>query len=82
MTRGSPVPPPGFLFRNTDALNEHNAKRRECRARAEWFGEEARSEFRGGWPWVALGPILFVWPLAYVVVWLVRWIRRGLQSVA
>jgi len=73
---------PGIASVYLQCIEEPNAKRRECRARAEWFGEEARSEFRGGWPWVALGPILVVWPLAYVVVWLVRWIRRGLQSVA
>jgi len=50
---------------------------------ADCIGEpKARSEFRAVWPWAALGPILVVWPLAYVVVWLVRWIGRGLQSTA
>ena len=48
---------PGIASVYLQCIGEPNAKRRECRARAEWFGEEARSEFRGGWPWVALGPL-------------------------
>jgi len=32
-----------------------------------------------GWRW---GPILVVWPLIYVLVWTVRWIRRGFQQRA
>ena len=80
--RVADVNAPGVASVYFQCIGEPNAKRRECRARAEWFGEKARSEFRAVWPWAALGPILVVWPLAYVVVWLVRWIGRGLQSTA
>jgi hypothetical protein len=73
---------PGVASVYLQCIGEPNAKRRECRARAEWFGEEARSEFRARWPWIALGPILVVWPLIYVLVWAVRWIRRGFQRTA
>ena len=62
-------------------IEEPNANRRDCKARAEWFREEARSEFRAGWPWFALGPVLIVWLLVYSVVWTARWIRRGLQQI-
>jgi hypothetical protein len=61
-------------------IGESNTKRRECRARAEWFGEEARSELIAGWPLVALGPIVVVWPLTYLLVLTVRWIGRGFHS--
>jgi hypothetical protein len=80
--RVADVNAPGVASVYLQCIGEPKAKRRECRARAEWFGAEARSEFRAVWPWAALGPILVVWPLAYVVVWLVRWIGRGLQSTA
>jgi hypothetical protein len=73
---------PGVASVYLQCIGEPNAKRRECRARADWFGEEARSEFRAVWPWVALIPIVVMWLLAYVVVRLVRWITRGLQSAA
>src|SRR4029453_19651388 len=63
-------------------IGEHNAKRRECRARAEWFGEEARSELTAGWPLVALGPVLVVWPLMYLLAWTARRIRRVFQPRA
>jgi hypothetical protein len=39
-------------------------------ARAEWFRDEARSE--SGWPLFVLGPVLVVWLLVYIVVWMVR----------
>jgi hypothetical protein len=73
---------PGIASIYLQCIGQPNAKRRECRARAEWFGEEARSELQAGWPLVALGPILILWPLIYVLVWTVRWIRRGFQRTA
>jgi hypothetical protein len=73
---------PGIATVYLQCIGEHNAKRRECRARAEWFGEEARSELTAGWPLAALGPILVVWPLMYLLAWTVRWIRRVFQPRA
>jgi hypothetical protein len=73
---------PGIASVYLQCIGEPNAKRRECKARADWFGEEARSEFRAVWPSVALVPIVVIWLLAYVVMRLVRWITRGLQSAA
>jgi len=66
---------PGIASVYLQCIREPKAKRRECRARAERFGEEARSEFRGAWSFVAFGPILVMWPLVYIVVWVVRWFR-------
>jgi len=62
---------PGIASVYLQCIGQPNAKRRECRARAEWFGEE-----------VALGPILVVWPLIHVLVWTGRWIRRGFRRTA
>ena len=73
---------PGIASVYLQCIGQPNAKRRECRARAEWFGEEARSELIRGWPLVALGPILVVWPLIHVLVWTGRWIRRGFRRTA
>ena len=73
---------PGIASVYLQCIAKPNAKRRECKARAEWFGEEAQSEFRAGWPWIALGPILVVWSLVYILVWVVRWFRRGFRSWA
>jgi hypothetical protein len=70
---------PGIASVYLQCIGEPHADRRECRARAEWFRDEARSEFRAGWPWFALGPVLVVWLFIYSVVWTVRWIRRGFQ---
>ena len=46
---------PGIASVYLQCIREPNAKRRECRAKAEWFGEEVRSRLRSGRPWVALG---------------------------
>src|SRR5262249_16433643 len=73
---------PGISSAYLKCIEEPSANRRDCKARAEWFREEARSEFRAGWPWFALGPVLIVWLLVYSVVWTARWIRRGLQPSA
>jgi hypothetical protein len=73
---------PGIASVYLQCIGERNAKRRECRARAEWFRDEARSEFRAGWPWMALGPIVVVWGLVYVVVLTGRWVRRGFRPRA
>jgi hypothetical protein len=73
---------PGIASVYLQCIGQPNAKRRECRARAEWFGEEARSELIAGWPLVALGPVLVVWPLMYLLAWTARWIRRVFQPRA
>jgi len=73
---------PGIASVYLQCIAKPNAKRRECKARAEWFGEQAQSEFRAGWPWIALGPILVVWSLVYILVWVMRWFRRGFRSWA
>jgi len=54
----------------------------QCPARAEWFRDEARSEFRADWPWMALGPILVIWGLVYIGVVAGRWFRRGFRPRA
>jgi hypothetical protein len=58
-----------------------NAHRSVCKARAKSLGKELRSELAEG-PWVALAPVFLVWILAYIVVWLVRWIGRGFTRFA
>src|SRR5262249_15954889 len=73
---------PGIASVYLQCIQEPNAKRRECRAKAEWFGEEGRSRLRSGRPWGGLEPILVVWALIYGLVWTVRWIRRGFQQTA
>ena len=70
---------PGIASVYLQCIEEPNANRRDCEARAEWFSEEARSELRAGWPRFALGPVIVVWLLVYIVVWTIRWIRRGFQ---
>jgi len=62
-------------------ISEPNAHRSACKARAEWFRDQASSEFRAGWPWFALGAVLLVWLLVYLVVRMVRWIRRGFSAL-
>jgi hypothetical protein len=39
---------PGIASVYLQCIREPNAKQRECRAKAEWFGEEARSRSRAG----------------------------------
>jgi len=51
---------PGIASVYLQCIAKPNAKRRECKARAEWFGDEPQLEFRAGWPWIALGLILVV----------------------
>ena len=58
-------------------IQEPNAHRSTCKARAKSFGKELRRELRAEWPWVSLAPVFLVWILAYLVVWLARWIGRG-----
>jgi hypothetical protein len=73
---------PGIASVYLQCISAPNANRGVCKARAEWFSEEARSEFRAGWSWAALAPIVVAWLLVYVVVWVVRWIRRDFQPTA
>jgi hypothetical protein len=33
-------------------------------------------------PWFVLAPIPIAWLLVYIVVWIVRWVRRGFQPAS
>ena len=57
-----------------------SAHRSVCKARAKSFAKELRSEL-AEWPLVALAPVFLVWILAYIVVWLGRWIGRGSERM-
>jgi hypothetical protein len=70
---------PGIASVYLHCITEPEAHRSACKSRAEWFRDQATSEFRAGWPWFALGPVLVVWLLVYSLVWTVRWIRRGFK---
>jgi hypothetical protein len=59
---------PGIASVYLQSIHEPNANRGVCKDRAEWFGEEAHAEFRAGWAWVALAPILVLWIFVYIVV--------------
>ena len=50
-----------------------------CKAKAEWFSQEELAELEAARVWAALLPIIVAWVLVYIVVWTVRWIRRGFQ---
>jgi hypothetical protein len=71
---------PGVASVYLQCISEPNANRDVCQGRAEWFGKEARSEFRAAWSSIILAPILALWALIYIVVWTARWIRRGFQA--
>src|SRR6516164_7509787 len=70
-------------------IQEPNAHRSACKARAESFDNAVRSELtalplpldRAEWLWMPLAPVFLVWILAYLVVWLVRWIGRGSERM-
>jgi hypothetical protein len=70
---------PGIASVYLQCISQPNPNRGVCKARAEWFSEEARAELRADWSWVALAPIVVAWLLVYVVMWAARWIRRGFQ---
>src|SRR5262249_21548457 len=72
---------PGIASVYLQCISGPNAHRSVCQAKAEWFREQAISEFRAGWPWFALGPVLIVWLLFYSMMWTVRWVRRGFQRM-
>jgi hypothetical protein len=78
----STVESPGIASVYLQRIAQPSAKLRGCRAKAEWFRDEARAEFRAGWPWFARGRVLIMWLLVYIVVWTLRWIRRGFKPVA
>ena len=80
-----PAHQPAITSVYRQCIQEPNAHRSACKARAKSFDKEVRSELtalplpldRAEWPGIALAPILLVWILAYIVVWLARWIVRG-----
>jgi len=75
------------IFRQ--CFEEPNAHRSTCKARAESFDKEVRSELaalplpldRAEWLWIALAPVFLVWILAYIVVWCARWIAASATSI-
>ena len=73
-----PAHQPAITSVYRQCIQEPNAHRSACKARANSFGKELHRELRaevavGG----ALAPVFLVWILAYIVVLLVRWIGRG-----
>ena len=70
-------------------IEEPNAHRSVCKARAESFGKEVRSELaalplpldRAEWPLIALAPVFLVWILAYIVVWCAGLIAAPAASI-
>ena len=73
---------PGIESIYLQCITEAAAKRDVCQHRAEWFRKNSWSEFWAAGSWIVLGPLLIVWLLVYIVVWTVRWIRRGFQPAA
>ena len=73
---------PGIASVYLQCIAEPKAVRDNCEARAEWFSQEERAELEVAWVWAALLPLLVGWLLAYIVVWTVRWIRRGFRRTA
>src|SRR5262249_4437586 len=65
---------PGIASIYLQCITEPNSHRSVCNARANSFRKEARLDVRTKWPWVALAPVVVVWILAYIIVWLARWI--------
>jgi hypothetical protein len=80
-----PAHQPAIASVYRQCIQEPNAHRSACKARAKSFDKEVRSELtalplpldQAEWPGIALAPIFLVWILAYIVVWLARWIDRG-----
>jgi len=77
-----PAHQPAITSVYRQCIQEPNAHRSACKARANSFGKELHRELRaevavGG----ALAPVFLVWILAYLVVWLVRWIGRGSERM-
>jgi len=70
-------------------IEEPNAHRSVCKARAESFGKEVRSELaalplpldRAEWLWMPLAPVFLVWILAYIVVWCAGLIAAPAASI-
>jgi len=69
-----PARQPGIASIYLQCITEPNSHRSVCNARANSFRKEARLDVRTKWPWVALAPVVVVWILAYIIVWLARWI--------
>jgi hypothetical protein len=84
-----PAHQPAITSVYRQCIQEPNAHRSVCKARAESFGKEVRSELaalplpldRAEWLLIALAPVFLVWIFAYIVVWLARWIGRGSERM-
>jgi hypothetical protein len=71
-----PAHQPAITSVYRQCIEEPNAHRSACKARAESFDKEVRSELaalplpldRAEWPLIALAPVFLVWILAYIVV--------------
>jgi hypothetical protein len=70
-------------------IEKPNAHRSVCKARAESFDKEVRSELtalplpldRAEWLLIALSPVFLVWILAYVVVWCAGLVPASAASI-
>jgi hypothetical protein len=71
---------PGIASVYLQCIAEPDSHRSVCEARAKSFGERASSEVPAEWPWVTFAPVFVVWILAYIVVWLGRWIVAPVAS--
>jgi len=75
-----PAHQPAITSVYRQCIQEPDAHRSTCKAKAKSFGRELPS-VGAEWLWVALAPVFFVWILAYIVVRLVRWIGRGSERM-
>jgi hypothetical protein len=84
-----PAHQPAITSVYRQCIEEPNAHRSVCKARAESFGKEVRSELaalplpldRAEWPLIALAPVFLVWILAYIVVWCAGLIAASAASI-
>lgn len=65
---------PGIASVYVQCIAAPDSHRSVCEARAKSFGERAGSEVPAKWPWITFAPVFVVWILAYIAVWLGRWI--------
>src|SRR5262245_15419584 len=69
-----PADQPAIASVYLQCIAEPDSHRSVCNARASSFANMVGSDVLAEWPWVALAPVFVLWILAYIVVWLGRWI--------
>jgi hypothetical protein len=74
------VQQPGIASVYLQCIAEPDSHPSVCAARAKSFAKRAGSEVPAEWPWVTFAPVFVVWILAYIVVWLARWIVAPVAS--